>query len=163
MTTTEHFPVLAQPRERGETAPLGLFISVFIIASVVYSALSTGSFGGCLGGITGDGGFIDNAGNPTNTEPSCIMMQLHPQAFVYLILAAVALISMTIIRRRQARGLTTKTLTAAGALVIVVVAAAFTVYHLMWVQALLVGDWRNTHDLVVPFLSNVTIDRTSWY
>jgi|SRR5690554_1033772 len=162
MTSTEHFPVLAPAREVEKTAPLGLFISVFIIASAVYSLLSRGSMGGCLGGVTGDGGYIDNAGNLTTTEPSCIMLQMHPQTGVYLLLAAIAFVSMEIIRRRQARSLPTKTATVVGAAVMIAVGVGFTVYHLMWVQSLLIGDWQTTHDLVVPFLSNVTIERPSW-
>lgn len=162
MTTTERFPVLVPPRNSEETAPLGLFVSVFIIAGAVYSLLSNGSMGGCLGGVTGDGRYIDSAGNLTNAEPTCIMIQMQPQSFVYLILAAIAVISMAIIRRRQARALPTKTATVVGVAVMIAVGVAFTVYHLMWIQGFLVGDWQTTHDLVVPFLSNVTIDRTPW-
>src|SRR5690554_2253930 len=161
-TTTEPGPVLAPPRARRDTSPLGLFVTLVLMTSVVYTFVSAGSMGGCLGGISADGGFIDNAGNPTSAAPTCVMIQLSPQPYVYLLLIVLAALTMAVIRQRQQQSLPTKAIMTAGVVAVITVGLLFSVYHFLFVQEALLGDWRSGHDVVLPFLSNATIDRTPW-
>lgn len=158
--STELGSVMAPPRKRNETAPLGLFIAVSVVTCVVYSIFSTGSMGGCLGGVTGDGGYIDGSGNPTTMPPTCINLTLQPQSYVYAIIAVLAILALVVIRRRQSQSLPVMTITTAALVAIIAIGAIFSAYHFLFVQDALLGDWRNSHDLVVPFLSNLTVERS---
>lgn len=68
--------------------------------AVVYSVLGTASKGSCPGGATGDGGFIDATGDPTDVAPMCVNATLRPSATVFFAIAVIVIVAITLVLRR---------------------------------------------------------------
>ena len=64
-----------------------------MIAAVLYSTLVS-SKGGCPGGFSTDGGFVDGSGNPTTVQPQCVQLVLQPSPMVYLVIALTVIIAL---------------------------------------------------------------------
>ncbi|SFR71020.1 hypothetical protein SAMN05428970_1097 [Agromyces sp. CF514] len=67
---------------------------------LIYGVLGTASKGGCPGGVTGDGGFLDANGDPTGVVPMCATLTLRPAPIVFLVIVAIVLIAISRVLRR---------------------------------------------------------------
>jgi hypothetical protein len=76
-------------------AGFGRVIVTTVITAVVYTGLSTSSFGTCPGGMSGNG-FVDGAGNPSDSLPTCRSVTFQPQSLVFLILAAICVAAIVL-------------------------------------------------------------------
>lgn len=75
---------------------------VTTLIAVAYLMLVGGSKGQCFGGLGGDGGFVDLAGNPTDRVPQCVSLTLGPNPImVLLMLAAVVWAIGRVLRSHQ--------------------------------------------------------------
>jgi hypothetical protein len=79
-----------------------------------------------------------------------------------VIVFSLAFIALALVRRRQSVGRPARTLTMAAVATIIAVGALFSGYHFLFVQDLPLADWPSNPDVILPFLSNVTMDRTAW-
>ena len=77
---------------------LGLAIG----AGLAYSVLGTASKSSCPGGFTGDGGYLDAAGLPTENAPQCVTLTLEPSGFAYAVIAIVVFATITRVLRHSA-------------------------------------------------------------
>jgi len=66
-------------------------IVVTISAAILYSALLAGSKGGCAGGITASGMFVDQNGDATDVAPTCVNLALRPNPMMFLLFGAILL------------------------------------------------------------------------
>ncbi|GAA1962964.1 hypothetical protein [Agromyces allii] len=64
-----------------------------------YGVLGTASKGGCPGGVTGDGGYLDANGDPTSVVPMCVTLTLRPAPIVLLVIVAIVLIAISRVLR----------------------------------------------------------------
>ena len=67
-------------------------------AGVLYSSL-VGSKGGCPGGFSSDGGYVDGSGNPTEVAPQCVSLTLQPSPAVYLAIVLTVVVALTLAAR----------------------------------------------------------------
>ena len=58
-------------------------IVVTAVAAVAYGAFMTAGKGGCAGGVSADGGFLDAQGHAVDAAPMCVNMTLHANPFMY--------------------------------------------------------------------------------
>lgn len=68
-------------------------------AGLAYSVLGGAGKTWCPGGYTGDGGFIDVNGRPTDPAPQCISVSLQPGGIVYAVIALIVLATLTRVLR----------------------------------------------------------------
>ncbi|PJJ72065.1 hypothetical protein CLV46_1627 [Diaminobutyricimonas aerilata] len=67
-----------------------------------YWTFTGGSASWCAGGLAGDGGYIDAAGNPTSDVPVCHSLTLSPTIFVVAAFAIAVVWSISTALRRAA-------------------------------------------------------------
>jgi hypothetical protein len=116
---------------------------VGVIASVVYSVLSTSSLGVCLG-----------SGSDIRSE--CVQIVLSPQPYVYALMAVIAVATILFVRSRGLRGKISRRVVTLGVLAIVLVAVLFSVLHsLAFLRANV--DVQQGIDIVLPLFSNATV------
>ncbi|MFF2274532.1 hypothetical protein [Agromyces sp. NPDC058126] len=68
-------------------------------AALVYSIIGTASKGTCVGGYSGDGGYIDGSGNATDLAPTCVQLTLRPSAIVFVAIAVTVIVAITLVLR----------------------------------------------------------------
>lgn len=68
-------------------------------AAFAYSLLGGASRSWCPGGSTGDGGFIDANGRPTDVAPQCVTVTLEPAVFAYAVIAIIVFMTLTRVLR----------------------------------------------------------------
>ncbi|HEY9498723.1 MAG TPA: hypothetical protein VIQ78_06850 [Terrimesophilobacter sp.] len=95
-----------------------------LVTAVLYSILATASWGYCPGGVTGDGGYLDGAGEPTTVAPQCVSVVMHPNNGIYLVIAVVIAAGIWRARRHVERavrilGITATVVVAVGVLAVV--------------------------------------------
>jgi hypothetical protein len=139
------------PRDGGQTADSGTpaafgaarLLIVGVIASVVYSVLSTSSLGVCLGG-----------GSDIRSE--CVQIELSPQPYVYALMAVIAVATILFVRSRGLQGKISRRVVTLGLLGMVIVAVLFSMLHsLAFLRANV--DVKQGVDIVLPFFSNATV------
>ena len=70
-------------------------------AGFAYSLLGTASKSSCPGGFTGDGGYLDATGQPTDDAPQCVVLTLEPAGFAYAVIAIVVFVTITRVLRHS--------------------------------------------------------------
>ncbi|MFF2371287.1 hypothetical protein [Agromyces sp. NPDC058110] len=127
---------------------------------LIYGLLGTASKGGCPGGVTGDGGFLDANGDPTEAVPMCVSLTLRPAPIVYVAIVAIVLLAITsVLRRADSEAVALRTLDRAAVL-IVAVAAAWAAISLVSFLSIDVTAWNGVGPFPYPdfVLGNIDID-----
>ncbi|MGR0319685.1 hypothetical protein [Agromyces sp. ZXT2-3] len=68
-------------------------------AGFAYSLIGSAGKSYCPGGFTGDGGYLDAAGQATDAAPLCVTVTLQPSGFAYAVIAIVVFVSVTRVLR----------------------------------------------------------------
>lgn len=129
--------------------------------ALVYSILSTASKGGCPGGVTGDGGFIDANGAPTDAQQLCVTLTLRPSPIVYTAIGVIVLIALTLVLRRAESVTAALRLLDRAAILIIAVTLVWTVLTMVSFFAIPIDAWNGVDPFTIPFtFGNVDVDVT---
>ncbi len=112
---------------------------VSMLGAVAYAMFMGGGKSYCAGGISGAGGFIDGAGQPTTDAPMCIQLALGPSPLVYLAIALIVLLALGRVLRAGSESAALRTLDRAASGVLALVAVALVVSH-VWFAVIPVAD-----------------------
>ncbi|MRG60237.1 hypothetical protein GE115_10210 [Agromyces sp. CFH 90414] len=125
----------------------------------VYQGISTASKGGCPGGVTGDGGFIDANGDPTEAASMCVNLTLRPSSIVYVAIAFIVILAITrVLRASDSQSAALKTLDRA-IIVIVAVTVAWTALTMLSFFAIPIDSWNGVEPFELPFtVGHVEVD-----
>ncbi|WP_400994848.1 hypothetical protein [Agromyces sp. GXQ0307] len=63
-------------------------------AGLAYSVIGGAGKSSCPGGFTGDGGYLDAAGQATEVAPQCVTLTLEPSGFAYAVIAIVVFVTI---------------------------------------------------------------------
>lgn len=127
--------------------------------AIVYSTLSTASRGRCPGGVTGDGGYIDSNGNPTDVAPVCVDLTLRPSPIVFIAIAAIVLIAITLVLRRADSELAALRVIDRAVILMVAVTIAWSALTMVSFFAIPVETWDGVDPFTIPFtFGNIDID-----
>ena len=129
--------------------PVRRLIITALVAAIGYSMFSTASRARCPGGVSSDGGFIDEFGKSTEVAPSCISMTLHPSPLVYLVLALIVVWAVTRIARGRDEATVLRVLSWTGPTVILVTILAIVLSRAAF-SSIPIEYWDGTSDLPVP-------------
>lgn len=121
-----------------------------VICGVLYSAFTRASAGRCFGGVSGDGGFIDRDGRPTETPPSCVALDLGPSWVVQLAVVVIVVWAIRRAARRESADAARQTLQRATLGVALVCLGAFAVAQ-TWFALVPIEHWDGTRSLLLPF------------
>ncbi|MGK9146436.1 hypothetical protein KXS11_02255 [Plantibacter flavus] len=135
-------------------------VIVGLIASFLYGVLTTAGRGFCPGGATGDGGFIDADGAPTDTAPQCISLALTPSLVVFVAFGGIVLWALTVVARRALTEAAALRVIKRSMIAIVVVLVASVVISHVWFALLPVDEWDGVNTFFVyPFpFGSVSLD-----
>lgn len=127
--------------------------------ALVYTGLSAASKGLCRGGATGDGGYLDADGRATTAVPRCVDLVLRPSPVVYVAIAAIALIAITLVLRRSADEASALRTLDRAVILIVAVTAAWLALTLVSFMSIPLDAWDGGEQFWIPFtFGNVDID-----
>lgn len=134
-------------------------LTAALIAAFAYATLGLGSRSYCPGGFTGDGGFLDAAGRPTDVAPQCITLTLQPSGIVYAAIAIIVLAAITrVLRSAATEAAAMRTLDRATFAIIIVVVVWTLVTQVSFFSIPLDG-WDGTEPFVFPFaFGNVHVE-----
>lgn len=126
-------------------------LAVGLAAAVGYSLFMTSGKGYCPGGVTGDGGFTDAAGNATETAPMCAYLTLQPSALIFIAIAAIAFAAITMVLRRAADVPSALRYLDRASAAIAILAVASVVISQIWFAMIPITDWDGTGTFFYPF------------
>jgi hypothetical protein len=130
-------------------------------AAFAYSVLSVASKGGCPGGISADGGFLDAEGRPTETAQNCINVTLQPSAIVYVAIAVIVLVAITRVLRRADSAATAFRMLDRAAILLIAVTAIWLVITQVSFWMIPLDQWDGGEFFPIPFtFGNVEVDIT---
>lgn len=127
-----------------------LFV-VGLIAAVCYSMFMAASKGYCPGGVDADGGFVDAAGNATDSSPACVYLTLQPSPLVLIAVAAVALGAITMVLRRATDVPSAIRYLDRAAAAIAILTVASVAISQIWFAMIPITDWDGTGTFFYPF------------
>ncbi|WP_136706144.1 hypothetical protein [Agromyces sp. H66] len=132
-----------------------------LIAAFAYTALGVGSRSYCPGGFTGNGGFLDASGQPTDVAPQCLTLTLQPGGIVYAAITIIVLAAITrVLRSAASEAAAMRTLDRAAVAIIIVVVAWTLVTQVSFFTIPLDG-WDGTEPFFFPFVfGNVHVEVT---
>ena len=127
--------------------------------ALVYSALATASKGGCPGGVTGDGGYLDANGDPTAVAPMCVNLTLRPSSLIIIMIGAAVLVAISLVLRRAHSEAAAIRILDRTAIVIVVVTVGWTVLTMVSFLSIPLDGWDGTGPFFIPFsFGNIDVD-----
>lgn len=101
-------------------------------AALVYGLFTNAGASYCGGGTTGDGGFLDSDGRPTDIAPTCTSLTLSPNVLVFIAMAIVVFVGMgRVIKHASDEAAALRTLDRT-AMVVVFVALASLIVSQVW-------------------------------
>lgn len=120
-------------------------------AGIVYGFLMVGSKSYCPGGFTGDGGYVDGEGQPTDVAPQCLSLTLQPSFVVYLAIAIIVVVAFTwALKRAGSEAAAIRTLDRAVVVVIAVAGASILIGHIgFWMTP--VTEWDGISTFWFPY------------
>ncbi|GAA1504273.1 hypothetical protein BJ978_000359 [Agromyces terreus] len=132
------------------------------VTALVYGTLVTASKGGCPGGATGDGGYLDANGDPTEVVPQCVQLTLKPSGLVFVFIAVAVLVAISRVLRAGDQASAIRVLDRT-AIVIVAVVAAWSVVTLVSFLSIPLDQWDGTEPFFLDgfVFGNVDIVRTT--
>ena len=118
---------------------------------LVYGMLSVASKGGCSGRVTGDGGFIDAEGRPTEAAQYCVDVTMRPSSIVYVAIAVIVLVAITrVLKSSASEAAALRTLDRAAILLVAVTAVWLVFTHVsFWMIPL--DQWDGGAYFPLPF------------
>ncbi|MFK4730482.1 hypothetical protein ROT00_12400 [Agromyces mediolanus] len=127
--------------------------------ALVYAGLSAASKGLCRGGVSGDGGFVDGDGQTSSAVPLCVNLVLRPSPIVYVAIAAIVLIALTLVLRRAVDEASALRTLDRAVILIVAVTAAWLALTLVSFMSIPLDSWDGGEQFWIPFtFGNVDID-----
>jgi hypothetical protein len=128
-------------------------ISVAVGAGAVYSIFTSGSRGGCAGGISGDGGFIDANGDPTSIAPTCVTMALRPSPIILIALVGIIVWALgRVLRRAEGEASALRMIDHAALAITALAVASLVIAHVWFTLIPLDGiDGSGTYIWPFPF------------
>jgi len=132
-------------------ARLRRLLVVGAAAALGYSLFMTSGKGYCPGGVSADGGFLDAAGNPTDTAPMCVYLDLHPSPVIFIALAVIVFTAITMVLRRAADAPSAIRYLDRAAAAVAILAIASVVISQIWFALIPITDWDGTGTFFYPF------------
>lgn len=134
---------------------------VALVATFAYSTFSSASRVYCPGGVDGDGGFIDSAGNPTDQAPMCINMALRPSPLVFLGIALIVLFALGRVLKAADEVTAIRTLDRAATGLVILALGALVISQ-VWFTLIPVTDFQSSSFRVFgPFpFGSIDVDIT---
>ncbi|WP_448003236.1 hypothetical protein [Agromyces bauzanensis] len=130
-------------------------------ATFAYAVLGGASRSYCPGGFTGDGGFLDAAGQPTDAAPQCVTLSLQPSGIVFAAVAIIVLAAISRVLRSAATETAAIRMLDRAAIIIVVVVAAWTLITQVSFATIPLEGWDGTEPFYFPFtFGNVRVEVT---
>ncbi|UUT34750.1 hypothetical protein [Microbacterium elymi] len=131
---------------------------VTAVAAVAYGAFMTAGKGGCAGGVSADGGFLDAQGHAVDAAPMCVNMTLHANPFMYAFFIGAIVFALSHLLSRvvdidHAVRVLDRTL-----LVVVLVAVVGVIVGQVWFALIPLGDGTGPYFFPFPF---GTVDLTT--
>lgn len=126
---------------------------VTLVVCLVYPTFIGASSSVCAGGFDADGGFLDGKGQPTETAPECLSLQMGPSPLVFAAIAAIVLVTLgRVIRVANDLESATRMLRRA-ALAIMIVGGVSVVVAQVWFGLLPVREWdpQSGYFFLFPF------------
>ena len=120
-------------------------------AGILYSFFTTASKGTCTGGFTGDGGFVDGAGNLTDTAPACVNLTLQPSGLVYAALGFVVLLTLSTVLRKADTELAAMRLLDRAVIVVAGIAVVSVLVSQVWFWFIPLPDGNEIGTLLYPW------------
>ncbi|MFE5672661.1 hypothetical protein ACFQ58_13760 [Agromyces sp. NPDC056523] len=100
-------------------------------SGVVYSIVTGSSRSNCPGGFTGDGGYLDGYGQPTDVAPTCTTISLQPSPAVFIAIVVLVLLTLTrVLQRASAESEAIRSLNRARIAIVWIVIASAAIAHL---------------------------------
>ncbi|MDR5699603.1 hypothetical protein [Agromyces aerolatus] len=149
MSTLAGAPILLRTRR---------LITAALVTAFLYNLVMTSSRGGCPGGVSGDGGYLDANGQPTDTVPMCTNLTLGPSWWVFVAIALVVVLAITRVLKRASDQRDAARILDRAALLIFTIAGASVLISYVWFFAI---PWESIYDggAATPFLfGSVDID-----
>lgn len=150
----------SQPVLAAEAAPFAgarvvarirLLIIVAVFAALGYAVLMAASKGFCAGGVTGDGTYIDSAGNAIASAPPCVQLTLRPSFLVFAGIAAIVVVALTIVLRRARTETDAVRYLNRAAAAVAILAVASVVISQVWFMATPITEWDGSGAIFFPF------------
>lgn len=99
-------------------------------AAIVYGFVTYSSKSSCAGGFTGDGGFLDADGRPTDVAPSCVNLTMQPSVLMYVAIGILVPSAISrVLRNADTEAAAIRMLERAEVVIIAVVAASVVISH----------------------------------
>ena len=121
-----------------------------IVAAGMLALFLRGSMSSCSGGLSGDGGFVDSQGRPSDVAPMCGSVIMSASPLVYVAIALIVLMSLTwILGRADTVDRALRIVNNARMIILVLTLVTFVVGY--WaIMTLRVEDWNN-YSILIPF------------
>ncbi|MDQ1576222.1 MAG: hypothetical protein QOH55_1372 [Microbacteriaceae bacterium] len=120
-------------------------------AALVYGLLGVASKGGCPGGFTGGGGYLNADGQPTDVAPQCVNLTLQPSPTIFAVIAIVTLVAISrVLKSADSEAAAIRTLNKA-VIVIVAIVGAWIVISQVSFWMIPITDWDGTGSFFIPF------------
>jgi hypothetical protein len=151
-TSRSEAPAIARSLPGSEIiARVRRLLVVGLAGAVGYSLFMTSGKGYCPGGVSADGSFVDAAGEPTDTAPMCVYLDLHPSPVIFIALAAIVLTAITLVLRRAADSSSALRYLDRAAAAIAILAIASVVISQIWFALIPITDWDGAGTFFYPF------------
>lgn len=124
---------------------------VALVAGVLFPAFTRGSRGGCPGGVSSDGGFVDATGQAVDEAPRCVNLELGPNPLVFVGIALIVLLAIGRVMRAADEAAAVRILDRAAILVVVLVLVAAVVSQVWFRLVSLETFDSDSWSLVSPF------------
>lgn len=121
-----------------------------IVAATMIALFLHGSMSGCPGGIDPSGGFVDSAGDPTDTAPLCGSITMSANPLVYTAIALIVILTLTRILRRADTVDDALRMTRTARIAILVLTIVTFVVGYVAIMTVRVTDWSD-FSLLYPF------------
>lgn len=126
---------------------------VALVSAFVYAAVLTSSKGYCAGGFDGTGGFVDAAGRPVDTAPSCLQLTLGPSPVVFAAFVVIVLVALSRVISRAVDVEHALRILDRSAAAIAIIAVVSGIVSAAWFWAIPVETWGGPsgYSVVAPF------------
>jgi ABC-type Fe3+ transport system permease subunit len=122
-----------------------------LVTAFLYNLVMTASQGGCPGGVTGDGGYIDANGQPTDTVPMCTNLTLGPSWWVFAAIALVVVLAITRVLKRASDQRAAARILDRAAILIFAIAGASVLISYVWFFAIPIESITEGGTVWYPF------------
>ncbi|GAB3411274.1 hypothetical protein GCM10027515_32610 [Schumannella luteola] len=122
------------------------------LVALAYSFVTVASRGYCPGGFTGDGGYLDAQGDPTDAVPQCLNLTMNASPFVLLAIGALVFVAIGVVQRHAVDLPHALRMFRRYTIAIAIVAGASALIGHVWFWLLPLNDWTGDgYSFVFPF------------